>query len=108
MLQRQGQQPLAGGGADQGEALERQRDGLGVRTLVDHVVDLEVLHRRVQVLLDDAWQPMDLVDKEDVTRVEFGQHAHQIERLFQGRTRGTDQVAAHLVRHDHAQRRRAQ
>ena len=36
------------------------------RAVAGHDVDAEVLHRRIEALLDDRVQPVDLVDEEDV------------------------------------------
>ena len=46
--------------------LQRQRQDARVRALVEREVDLEVLHRRVEVLLDRGRHAVDLVDEEHV------------------------------------------
>ena len=43
-----------------------------------HDVELEVLHRRVEDLLDGARQPVDLVDEEDVAVVEVGEDRGEV------------------------------
>ena len=48
------------------EALERQFERLGIRAAIDDEVDLEILHRRIEKLFDDAAQAMNFVDEEDV------------------------------------------
>ena len=62
-----------GGRADQGESLEGERDRPGARPIPDHDVDEEILHGRVQDLLDHGRDTVDLVDEEDVALVERGQ-----------------------------------
>ena len=51
-------------------------------------VDLEVFHRRVEVLLDNGGKAMDFVNKQDVTRLEFRQRANQVRRSDQCWPRG--------------------
>ena len=60
------------GGADEREMVEVDLDRACRRTFIDHDVDAIVLHRGVEVLLDDRTQTMDLIDKKDVVRFEGG------------------------------------
>ena len=76
--QGRGQKPRPGRGSDQREAGQGQAHAAGVRTLVDHDIDPEVLHRRVEVLLDRLGDPVDLVDEEDVAFLEIGEQARQV------------------------------
>ena len=71
IAQRAGDGAGAGGGADEGEAGQIEPDRSGGRTLAQHDVDLEVLHGGVEDLLDDARQPVDLVDEEHVALAEL-------------------------------------
>ena len=61
VAQRRGQHPGAGGGADQGERRQIDLDPGGRRAFADHDVDLVVLHRRIEDLLDHRRQAVDLV-----------------------------------------------
>ena len=70
VAQRTGQQAGAGGGADEGEGRDLERDRGGARALADDDVDPEVLHRHVEHLLGRPRHPVDLVDEEDVALVE--------------------------------------
>ena len=58
--------PGARGRADQREALDGQRDRARARAHAGDQLDAEVLHRRVEALLDDRLQAVDLVDEQDV------------------------------------------
>ena len=78
------------------------------RALADHDVDLEVLERRIQDLLDDRRQPVDLVDEQHVARLEVGQQRREVARPLEHRARGLAQVDAELVRDDVRQRGLAQ
>ena len=53
VAERAGDRAGAGGGADEREARQVEADRPGGRALAEHDVDLEVLHRRVEDLLDD-------------------------------------------------------
>ena len=70
----------------------------------DHDVDLEVLERRIQDLLDDRRQPVNLVDEEHVVAIEVGQDRGQVARPLENRSRGLAQVHAHLGGDDVRQR----
>lgn len=77
-------------------------------TLVEHDVDLVVLHGRVEVLLDNGAEAVDLVDEEHVARVEAGQQTGQVARLVQHGARRDAQLGAHLVGDDVRERGFAQ
>ena len=61
-----GEQALARGRADERERLDEDREHSGVGARVEGHLDAEVLHRRVEVLLDPDRDPVDLVDEENV------------------------------------------
>ncbi len=63
---RAGQQADACRRRDQREPLERDRHHACVRAAVDRDVNLVVLHRRVEVLLHDRRQAMNLIDEQHV------------------------------------------
>ena len=69
-------------------------------TLSDHDVDLAVLHRRVEDLLDGRVQAMDLVDEEDVPRLQVGQQGREVAAALDHRPRGLAKARPHLVRDD--------
>src|ERR1700691_5659986 len=50
-----GQQPRAGGGADQRELCQLDLDRARRRSLADDEVELEILHRRIQHFLRSDW-----------------------------------------------------
>ena len=64
VAQRRGQQPGAGGGADQRERRQLERDDARAGARADRDRELAVLHRGIERLLDRARQPVDLVDEE--------------------------------------------
>ena len=66
VAQRRGQKPRAGGGADQRERRQVELDRARRRALADHDVELVILHRRIQHLLDHRRQAMNLVDEQHV------------------------------------------
>ena len=55
-------------------------DGARRRPLADHDVELKVLHRRVEHLLDDRAQAMDLVDEQHVARLQVGEQRREVAR----------------------------
>ena len=50
-------------------------------------IDLEVFHRRVDELFDGDWEPMDLVDEQDIAGLQPSQHRDQIGSPRQRRAR---------------------
>ena len=83
VAQRTGDEAGARGRADEREAREVESQRPGRRALADHDVELEVLHRRVQHLLDGAREAVDLVDEEDVAVVEVGQDRGEVAGPFE-------------------------
>ena len=71
-------------------------------------VDLVVLHRRIEELLDDRPQPVDLVDEEDVARAQVGERADEVARLLQRRAGGGADVDAQLAGDELGERRLAE
>ncbi len=101
---RRGQQPESRGGADQGEALDRHRNGLRVRPVGDAHVDPIILHRGIEKLLQHRAEPVDLVDEQDVAGLQRREDAHQVARLLQDRPGGGAQLHAHLLGQQHRER----
>ena len=81
LAQRRGDQPGAGGRADQRERRQVDADRARRRPLADHQVELAVLHRRIEDLLDRRRQPVDLVDEQHVARLEVGEDRREVARL---------------------------
>jgi hypothetical protein len=99
---------VASRGPDEREGLDPHRDRLGVRALGDAHVHPEVLHRRVQELLEVGAQPVDFVDEEHVAAPQRGEQAHEIARTLEHRAaRGAD-VHPHLAREEVRERRLAE
>ena len=66
----------------------------------DDKVDPEVLQRRIEHLLDIGQQPVNLVDEEDLSVLDRGEHAGQIQLLLQDRAGGVVRPHFELVRDD--------
>ena len=96
VAQRRGDEPRARGGADEREARQLQPDGAGAGPLPDDDVDLEVLHRRIEDLLDGPVEPVDLVDEEDVALLQVSEDGRHVGLALQRRARGGDDVDPHL------------
>ena len=75
--------------------------------LTHHDVEAEVLERRVQDLLGGAAQAVDLVDEEDVSRLERGQDRRDVLAL-EVRAGDLADADAELVAHDLGERRLAE
>ena len=88
VAQRGREQSGARGRADQGEGRHREADAARRRTLADHDVDLEVLHRRVEHLFDRRVEPVDLVDEQHVALLQVGQDAGDVDLAFERRAGG--------------------
>ena len=85
-----------------------QPEGLGPGALPADEVELEILHRRVERFLDRASQPVNLVDKEDVTVLEVGQDRRERALVFDGWPGSGADADPHLVGDDVGQGRLAQ
>ena len=96
--QRRGEQSRARRSADQREPLEMEPDRPGARAPVEDDVEPEVLHRRVEVLLDDPVHAMDLVDEEDPPLGQRGQNAGEIPGALEGRAARAPDFGLHLAR----------
>ena len=95
--QRRGQQARPRRRADEREALEPHLHRPRARPLADDDVDLVVLERRIEDLLDRRRHPVDLVDEQHFARREVGDDADQIARLLDRRPRRRPHLHAHLV-----------
>ncbi len=99
-----GEKPCARGGADQGELRKLDLDRARRRSLADDEVELEILHRGIEHLLDRGTEAMDLVDEEHVALFEIGEKCREIAGLGDHGTRGGAKADAELARHDLRQR----
>ena len=75
------------------------------RPLPHHQVELEVLHRRVERLLDDVVQAVDLVDEEDVAAVEVREQRGEVAGTLEHGPGGAAHADRELVRDDVRERR---
>ena len=105
IAQRPGDRADAGGGADHRHALDLQAHRSRARSLAEHDVEREVLHRRVEDLLDDVAEPMNLVDEQHVPGAEGRQHRGEVAGPLDGRAARRPNLRPHLGRHDVRQRR---
>ena len=106
--QRRGQQTAARRGAHERERGQFDLNRAGRGAFVQHDVDFEVLHRRVEILLDDRAQPVDFVDEKHIARIQSREQSRQIARFVQHGTRRDAQLGTHFVGDDVGQRRLAQ
>ena len=86
--------------AHEGEARQFQTHAAGVRPLVDEDVDREVLHRGVEIFLHRLRHAVDLVDEDDVARLQGGQESGEVRRLREDGPARRLHVDAHRVAED--------
>src|SRR5438270_265790 len=103
--QRTGDQAGTCRGPDQREPGDIEPDRSGRRSLADHDVELEVLHRRIQHLFHGPAEAVDLVDEENVALVEVGEESSEVACPFESRPRRDPETNFHLVGDDAGQRR---
>ena len=108
IAQRRGEEPGAGGGADQGEMGEVNFHRARRRPRADDEIELEILHRRIQNLFHSRIEAMNLIDEQDVARFKVGELRRQIPALGDHRPRGRAEIDPELARHDLRQRRLAE
>ena len=90
--------------ADDRERLQREAQRSRRRPLADHHVQREVLHRRIEDLLDRPVEPVDLVDEEDVALVEGREDRREVARALHRRSARVADVHAELARDDRRER----
>ena len=61
------------GGTDQREGRKLDAHGTRAWPLADDEIELEILHRRIEDFLDRGREAMDLVNEENVSRLEIGE-----------------------------------
>ena len=106
--QRRREQTEPGGGADQREALELHRQRLGVRAVGDTHVHPEILHRRIEELLERRPQAVHFIYKEDVARLERGEHTDEVAGTLEHGAGRRPDVHAELFGHEQRERRLAE
>src|SRR3712207_5849387 len=79
-------EPCAGSGTHEGEVRDVHPYRARRRSLAEHDVHSEILHRRVEDLLDLPVQAVDLVYKQEVALLERGQDRRHVPRPLQART----------------------
>lgn len=102
--ERGGEQARARGGADEGEARDREADAAGVGALVDHDIEAEILHRGVEILLDGFRDAVDFVDEEDVALFEVRKETGEVAGFFDDGAGRDANVFTELVAEDERER----
>ena len=102
--ERRGQQAHARRGADQRESRELQADGSRAGSAANDEIEREVLHRRVEDLLERPSESVDLIDEQDVPGLEICDDRRQVPRPLDGRPRGDANLATHLPGDDVGER----
>ena len=105
VAQRPGDEAGPGRRADEGEPRQVEADRTRRRAPAEDDVELEVLHRRVEQLLDRPAHPVDLVDEEHVAGLKVGQDRRHVAAAHERRPGGDPEAGAHLAGHDARQRR---
>ena len=100
--------PRARRRADERERLQRQLDRARARALADHDVELIVLERGIQHLLDDGAQAVNLVDEQHVVLFETRELRREIAGPLEHGAGRLVQIDAELVRDDVRERRLAE
>jgi hypothetical protein len=106
--QRRGNHARAGGRADEGEARQVEPDAARIGALVDDDVEAEILHRRVEILLDVFVEAVDFVDEEDVALLQRGEESGEVACLFDDGAGRRGDVRAHRPGDDVGERRFAE
>src|SRR4029077_7318844 len=96
IAQRSGEEPGAGRRADQGESGEVDLHRARRRPGADDEVELEILHRRIENLLDRWIETVNLVDEQYIARLEIGELPSEIARLADHRTGGRMEIDTEL------------
>ncbi len=74
----------ARGGTHECETRDIQANRAGSGPLADNDIEGEVLHRRVQDLLDLTVEAMNLIDEQDVARLQVGENRREVARASDG------------------------
>ena len=106
--ERRREQSAARCGAHERERVEVDLYRPRRRTLVDHDVDAVVLHRRVEILLYDRRETVNLVNEQHVARFERSEDASEVARLVEHRSARNLEAHAQFVGYNVAKRCLAQ
>jgi len=82
------------------DRLDIQLHRLRVQARLHPHIDAEVLHRRIDELLDGDGQPVDLVDEHHVTVRNARERSHQVGRAGERGAAGDVDLAPHLLGDD--------
>src|SRR6516162_5304569 len=104
LAQRSSNQPRSRRRADQGEGRDIDADRTRRRTLADDQVELKILHRGIEDLLDRRRQTVDLVDEKDVARLQVGQQCGKVATALDHRARAGAEAHPHLASDDLSER----
>jgi hypothetical protein len=99
-----GEEAGTGSGADESESREVETDASCVGPLIDEDVDAEILHRRVEELLDHLGDAMDLIDEEDLTVLKGGEESGEVSSLLHHGPGGDSDGLTHLGTQDEGER----
>ena len=94
--------------ADEREFRKIDLDRARRRPLADHEIELKILHRGVEDLLDRRIEPVDLVDEQNVALLEIGEDRRKVARLRDDGAGGRAEADPHLARDDLGKRRLAE
>ena len=86
--QRRGQKAAAGRSTDKRKRRKLNLNRACRGTLIQHNINLIVLHCRVEILLDNRAQSMNLVNEQHIARTEVCQQTRQVARFVEHRARG--------------------
>ena len=106
--ERTGQETAARRGTDEGEMVEINLYRARRRSFVDHDVDTVVLHRRIEILLDDRTQTMDLVDEQHVVGFQTREQSREVTGFVEHRTGSDLKAHTQFIRDDIRERRLTQ
>ena len=108
VAKRRRQETGAGRRPDKGEGRQIDPHRARRRPLADNQVELEILHRRIENLLDGRIEPVDLVDEQHVPRAQVRQQRRQVAGPRDDRPGRRPEADAEFRRHDLRQRRLAE
>lgn len=98
------QQSASGGGAYQRKGAQVYLYASCRRAFVYHDVDAVILHGGVKILLHQRREAVNLVDEQDIVRLQAGQYAGKVARLVEYRAGSYLEAHAQFVGNDVAQR----
>ena len=104
VAQRTGDETSTSCRTDERETRELEAHRPCRRPLSDDDVDLEILHRGVEDLFDDAIETVNFVDKEDIPREQSGEDRGKIAAAGERRPRRHAKFGPHLRRDDSRER----